>query len=272
MIELKQSLYRSERMFLTGDNPLLITCSDMTDWVCKHGRMSTSTLFNEIIGSRFAQLWSLKTPAISLIEVAVDHIPDIYLNTVQPAFFKKPCFGSLYIEYSQVIDNTLLPSFRNSAFKNKIANKLDFLKIALFDIWLSNEDRHHGNSNLLLDQTLPGEYYFTVFDHGAIFNSNTLHHDLYLISDNESIICSDVAQILFSHRNNLTQIVDNIVKDFYLYNTACEENLSSILTEIPLKWGLDISSLELLMRKNLFDSQWLIDCETHFRALIQANI
>jgi hypothetical protein len=259
-------------MFSTGDNPILVTCADMSDWVCKHGRMSSSILFSEVIGSTFAQLWDLKTPKISFVNVLHEHLPNEYLNVIQPPFFNKPCFGSLYINDSQVVDKTLLPSFRNSLFRKRVANKSDLLKIALFDIWLGNEDRHHGNSNLLLNQTIPNEYYFNVFDHGAIFNSNTLSYGLQLISDNESIICSDLAQILFKRGKTLTKIVDNIVKDFYLCTLKCESQLSNILNYIPIQWGLNIQNLESLIRDNLFAQQWKIDCENHFRALIQANI
>lgn len=272
MILRQNSLYRSERMFTTGDNPILVTCSDMSDWVCKHGRMSSSVLFSEVIGSTFAELWGLKTPQISFVDVFVEHLPNDYLNIVQPAFFNKPCFGSLYIEESQVVDKTLLPSFRNQTFRNKIVNKTDLLKIALFDIWLGNEDRHHGNSNLLLDQTLTNKYYFSVFDHGAIFNSNTLNHGVQLISDNESIICSDLAQALFRKGKTLTKNVDNIVKYFYLCTLECEAQLGNILNNIPVEWGLNVQNLDLLIRNNLFNQNWKNDCENHFRALIQANI
>lgn len=272
MILKQHSLYRSERMFTTGDNPILITCSDMSYWVCKHGRMSPSVLFSEVIGSTFANLWDLKTPQISFIKVLSEHLPNEHLNIVQPAFFNKPCFGSLFIEESQVVDKTLLPSFRNKVFRNKIVNKTDLLKIALFDIWLGNEDRNHGNSNLLLDQTLTNQYYFNVFDHGAIFNSNALIHGIQLISDNESIICSDLANILFRKGKTLTINVDNLVKYFYLCTLKCEGQLSTILSDIPVQWGLNMQNLELLIRNNLFTEKWKNDCENHFRALIQANL
>ena len=34
--------------------------------------------------------------------------------------------------------------------KRRFANKNDVLKIALFDYWISNEDRNHNNYNLML--------------------------------------------------------------------------------------------------------------------------
>lgn len=272
MIEVKETLFKSEHMFTTGDNPLLVTCTDFSDWVCKHGRLTASSLFNEMIGSNFARVWELMTPPICLINVANSHLPDAHLNIVQPAFFQKPCFGSFYLKNSQVVDNTLLPSFRKSSFRKKIANRSDLLKIGLFDIWLGNEDRHRGNSNLLLDQSESRHYYFNVFDHGAIFNSNALHYGLELITDDESIICTELAKILFSKIKNLTQIVDNIVEEFYLCIENCEQELGNILQDIPLQWGLNLVNLEELLRTNLFDPERNKTCENHFRALIQASI
>lgn len=271
MIVLKQSFFKSEHVFTTGDNPLLVTCDDLTDWVCKHGRMTTTTLFNEVLGSRLAELCNLRTPPISLVQISNDHLPSDN-NLIQPAFFNKPCFGSFFIKDSQVVDNTLLPSFRTASFRRKIANKQDFLKIALFDIWIGNEDRHRGNSNLLLDQSNAKEYYFNVFDHGAIFNTSTLNYGLQLITDDESLICTEFAKILFGKINNLSQIVDNIVEDFYLCVEICENNLNNILADIPKEWQLNIVNLEALLRDQLFNNEWYNNCENHFRALVQANI
>ena len=272
MIETRETLFNSEHVFTTGDNPLLVTCTDFTDWVCKHGRLDSSPLFNELVGSRFASLWNLRTPPICLINVNTAHLPVAHLNIVQPAFFKKPCFGSFYLENSQVVDNTLLPSFRKSSYRKKLGNRSDFLKIALFDIWLGNEDRHSGNSNLLLDLSNPKKYYINVFDQGAIFNSNALHYGLQLISDNESIICTDLAKILFGKFKKLSQIVDIIVEEFYICIANCERELRNILQDIPSEWGLNLVNLESLLRANLFSAERNQSCENHFRALIQANI
>lgn len=272
MIERRQTLFRSETMFETGDNPILVTCTDFSDWVCKHGRLQSRPLFHELMGSRFAQLWNLRTPPISLIEVSPDHLSQDYLNIVQPAFFRKPCFGSSYIVDGNILNDTWLPSFRKASFRKKLKNKNDLLKIGLFDLWLGNDDRHQGNMNLLLDQVRPKELYFTVFDHGAIFNTGTLSRGLVLLSEDETIISSQFSRLLFGRLNNLSQIVDNIVEDFYLCVDRCEDNLGDILNDIPDEWGLDIADLEALMREHLFNDEWFGSCETHFRTLIQTYL
>ncbi|NRD20591.1 hypothetical protein HNV08_11075 [Winogradskyella eckloniae] len=272
MIERKNSLFKSEHMYTTGDIPILVTCTDLTDWVCKHSRNSISPLVNEIIGSLFAINWNLRTPEIALITVDREHVPSKFAPQLQPIFFNKPCFGSSLLKEGQVIDKSLLASFKKTAFKRKILNKEDLLKIALFDIWIGNDDRHQGNSNLILDQSESGKYYFNVFDHGAIFNTSSLIHGIQLITEDESLITSELATILFGNVNNLTEIVDKIVQDFYLCVERCEQELSNILLSIPLEWNFNVVEFETLLRENIFNNDWCNSCVLHFRELIQTNL
>lgn len=272
MLDILKTLHQPDKIYSTGEVPILVTCEDFQTWVCKHGRLSTSHLFNELIASRFANIWEIRTPEICLINVSEEHLPIENANTLQPAFFRKPCFGSLYIESSKEIDSTLIPSFEDAIFRRKVKNKKDFLMIALFDIWLSNEDRNHNNSNLLLDFTNNEKYYFYVFDHNSIFNSNSLEHGLYQISENKSIINTDLAKILFKPGRNLTETVDRLIEKFYLCVKECEKNLKAILIEVPNEWNLNINQLELFLQQNLFTESWIEACENNFRTLIQTYI
>ena len=272
MLEILKTLHKPDKVYPTGEVPILVTCEDFQTWVCKHGRLSNSHLFNELVASRFADIWKIRTPRICLINVLEEHLPIENANILQPAFFKKPCFGSLYLESSKEIDATLVHSFEDITFRRKVKNKEDFLMIALFDIWLSNEDRNHNNSNLLLDFTNNEEYYFYAFDHNSIFNSNSLQNGLYQISEYESIINTDLAKILFRQGRNLTETVEKLVEKFYLCVKDCEDNLNVILNEVPNEWNLDIKQIELHLRQNLFKEGWIAECEKNFRTLIQTYI
>lgn len=267
MLQLLNTIHKPDKVYPTAGNPMLVTCDDLQYWICKHSR-DASKLINELLGSSFATIWDLNTPEISLINVKKDHIPP----NVQGINFDKPCFGSKYIQSSQEINDTILASFRDASFRRKIINKEDFLMIAFFDIWLSNEDRNHNNSNLLIDFTVQNEMYFTVFDHDAIFNSNALHRGVYQINDFESLINTELANILFSRGRNLVKVVDNLVKKFYLCTRECEDNLSDIISLVPVEWAVDKDTLEEQLRENLFTKEWLNSCEINFRTLIQENI
>ncbi len=267
MLQLLKTIHKPDKVYPTAGNPMLVTCDDLQYWICKHSR-DASKLVNELLGSCFATIWDLNTPEISLINVKKEHIP----QNVQGINFDKPCFGSKYIQSSQEINDTVLASFRNASFRSKINNRDDFLMIAFFDIWLSNEDRNHNNSNLLIDFTIQNEICFTVFDHDAIFNSNALHRGVYQINDFESLINTQLANILFKRGRNLVKVVDILVKKFYICAKECEDNLPDIISLIPLEWGVDKHSLENQLRDNLFTKEWLNSCEKNFRTLIQENI
>ena len=142
----------------------------------------------------------------------------------------------------------------------------------MFDIWLSNEDRNFNNSNLFIDFEKSDEIYFWVFDHGEIFNSNSIQHGTYTITEDESIIKTELANILFKKGQKLTETVDNLVENFYLCISECEKNLVQILNLIPAEWGIDINELEKNIRKELFTKEWLEECEQTFRSFIQINI
>lgn len=267
MLETLRTLHKPEKIYKTAGNPLLVLCNDYQNYVCKHSAHS-SKLINEIVGSFFARCWELRTPEICLINVQQDHIP----RHLQGINFKKPCFGSKYIASSTVINASTLPMFDDPVFKRKLANKEDFLMIALFDIWLSNEDRNHNNSNLMLDVTNPGKIYFTIFDHDSIFNSNSLHRGVFQINDFDSLIYSELANKLFSKSPALVNVVDNLVEKFYLCVQFCKENIDDLLNLIPSEWNIDRDYYKNQLLNSIFKTQWLEDCENNFRTIIQGNI
>ncbi len=267
MLKALKTIHKPDKIYPTAGNPMLVTCDDLQSWVCKHSRDS-SKLLNELLGSCFARKWNLNTPEICLIQVQADHIPP----GVQGIHFQKPCFGSKYIESSKEIDDSTLAMFEDPNFRKKISNKEDFLMIALFDIWLSNEDRNHNNSNLLIDFSLANEFYFTVFDHDAIFNTNNLHRGVYQINDFESLINTQLANILFTRGQNLVNVVNNLIKKFYICTRDCKDNIDDIIAFIPLEWGIDKEQLKEDLLENLFTEEWLNACETTFRTLVQMNI
>ena len=267
MLNKLNTLHKPDIVYPTGGNPLLVLCDDLQDWVCKHSRES-SKLVNELLGSSFAVHWNLHTPEISLITVKKEHIP----AHLQGVNFSKSCFGSKYIRKSKELDHPSIGMFKDYNFKRKIENKDDFLLICLFDIWLSNEDRNHNNTNLLLDFSDINKIRFTVFDHDSIFNSNNLGLGIYQINEFDSLLYSELGSILYKKKQSLVNAVDNIIKKFYICISACEENLRQIIDLIPDDWGVDRDYLERQLRNNLFAKEWLRECENNFRIFVQTNI
>ncbi|MVX34389.1 HipA family kinase [Myroides sp. LoEW2-1] len=95
--------------------------------------------------------------------------------------------------------------------------------ITLFDIWVANEDRNHNNYNLLLNTSKGSSFFFYTIDHETIFNSCFLERKLVEITENESIINTEIAKILFAKKKEINEIVDELIGNFYLGTGQCEE-------------------------------------------------
>lgn len=267
-----QTIEEIHKIFDTqGSSPLLVTCDDFNDWVCKYDRFP-QYLFNELIASKFAVIFDIKTPETAFIRVKEEHIPREKYPQLQLGWFEKICFGSLYLENSKEIDSTAVSMFEEKSMQNKIADKTDFLKIALFDIWIANEDRNHNNFNLLLYASPTRMNFFYAIDHVNIFNSSFLAYGAAEITEDESILKTDLAKILFGKTRNLTKIVDNLVENFYLCTKECENQLDEILNLVPESWNIDRDMIRTRIVENLFTEEWKQQCETNFRQFIQSFI
>lgn len=265
------TIEKAHHVFETkGSTPILVTCDDLNEYVCKFSS-SPGKLFNEYLGSEFCKLWEIPTPETCFIKVLQDHIYDIRSTQIQPRYFNNECFGSKYLPYAKDVEK-LFESFKNSnSDLNKIENKTDFLKIALFDIWVSNEDRNNNNFNLLLNPTLTGNNFYTI-DHSDIFNSNTLERGIYQISEEESILNADFAKVLYRKSSKLNSDVESLLEIVYICVLECRENLDSILSFVPLEWGINIEEKNTLLQERLFSDQWLEETIDNFKYILSTTL
>jgi hypothetical protein len=229
-------------------------------------------LFNELISAKFAEIWGIKTPDISLIQVKKEHVPQGKFPGIQPYLFNKDCFGSLHLDTSKEIDHSMIPLFKKKSFRDKLGKKNDFLKIALFDIWMANEDRNHNNFNLLVHSSPNKLNYFYAIDHVNVFNSSFLNYKIEAITQDDSIIKTDLAKILFAKNNELTQIVNNLIESFYLCSIECYNQIDKILDLVPESWGIDREEIKNKIIRNLFVEEWNQTCESKFREFTQSFI
>lgn len=271
-MKILHTIEKAHKMFSTsGSSPLLVTCDDFNDWVCKYDQFPKN-LFNELIASNFAGIFGIKTPEAALIKVRSEHISLDEMPNLQLNWFDKLCFGSRYLKNSKEIDRTTLSLFQDLSFQRKLENKNDFLKIALFDIWLANEDRHHNNTNLLLCSTPEKINLFYAIDHVCIFNSGSLQYGLFQLTEEDSILRSELAKVLFGKSRDLNLVVNNIVENFYLCTQECEEKLIEILQLVPESWELNITEISDAIRSQLFSDEWKQECIKTFRTYIQTYI
>lgn len=256
-----------------GSSPLLVTCDDFNDWVCKYDR-DPRNLFNELLAVKFAKTWELKTPDHAFIEVKKNHIPPNKFPRLEHHLFDKLCFGSKHIKNSKEIDSSTVSLFKESPFRRRLKNKDDFLKIALFDIWLCNEDRNHNNSNILLvsEEESNAFYFLYAIDHVEIFNSSHLNYGLSNLTEEDSILYSDFSTLLFRNKTKTNQIVDNLIEMFYLCVEECKNEFDEIVNLIPETWGINHEAIHEKISLNLFTEEWANSCVKNFRSIIQTQI
>ncbi len=241
----------------------------MNDYVCKYNRnpgTEATKLFHEYLAGCFGRLWGLGIPEFKIVHVDPLHI--IEHEYLQPAFFRTPCFGSRYNNRFSEIDafyGVRLPSIRK-----QFGHRDEFFKIALFDIWLANEDRNFNNYNLLID--IENQNRFIPIDHDAIFNTGNLKNGLELLSCNETLVSTDITSRLFSARELRDQkYIEGIKNEYYLCTSVCKQKLKLILSEVPKEWKIDISDYRNLLETNLFNDRWIDRCFKHLTELIQVQ-
>ena len=248
-----------------GSKPIVVLCNDLNFYVGKYGK--PYDLFNEYIGASFARIWKIPVPDSALLHIKSDHVPVMLPRKL----FSIPCYGAFYLEYAQDVHDFFVTWKNNPYELSKIINQDDLLKIGLFDIWLSNEDRNHNNTNLLIQPLLEG-YQFVAIDHVNLFNSNCLENGISQLNEFESIINTDFIKMFFKRGQRLSEITEGLVEKFYIYTRKCLKELPKILQQVPAAWGIDLVNKENLMKNQLGNNAWLEETVHSFRLILEQQL
>lgn len=253
-----------------GSQPVRVMCDDLEEYVCKYNRShgkSADRLFREYMGACFLKEWNLLVPDFVFVEINEEHIGDN--NELNPSFFTTTCFGSKFSRNFKEVDKFLSNIEVND--RKSFPNRFDYLKIALLDVWMSNDDRNYNNFNLLID--IENSNSFVPIDHENIFNTGNLNRGLYLISESDSIICTPVTRSLFAKRELHDSIKLNQIKeDYYLCIENCRDNLNNILEQTPHDWLVNIDLEKEMMLNELFNSDWIEQVYSEFLFFIQSTL
>lgn len=249
-----------------GSKPLRVLCSDFNYYICKYfkGVGPAYSLFNEFIASKFLFISGIAAPEFSLVNVSTHHTA---VTNLPYSYFDIPCFGSKKLDNVQEADSFLAElAFSSAEYDNA---RISFLDIALFDIWLSNEDRTQNNYNLLFDYV---NNIFVPIDHVQIFSGNNLDKEPVLITFDESIINSMLFAKIFSRilQTNIQNLRSDTTTKFQLNCHKCHENLPGILQDLTPEWRLDKEYLAARM-SYLFTDEWISGCINTFNEFLQIS-
>lgn len=254
------SIKKIEKTYNTGEEPVLVACDDHNSYICKYSRYSGSAnkLVCELMGSVFAKCWMLNTPEIAIVKVEQGHVP----YNMSGSFFSKPVLGSLQQPSVVDITSTTIPLITPS---EKLCRQL--MQIALFDLWLSNEDRNANNANLMYDMVNDN---IIAIDFGCCFNTATFDYSLSLLTESESIICSDLFLRVAGNTSHerIRQMADELLNiDFPSFLHDC--NIASVVVQrdddankeldcdfIPSAWDINRTRLANKVDE-LFSKSWV---------------
>ena len=257
MIPPVHSIKIVERQYSTGEEPLLVLCSDMCEYVCKYARTNGAAykLVSELIGSRLAQSWGLVTPSTSFVTILSRH----WYRAGQNGTL---AFGSRrmdkVIDINQATIGRIVPSRRTL---------YDLLNIALFDFWVANEDRNANNANIMYDI---GKNMLVSIDYGCIFNTAMYDFPMSQLTSTDTILASS----LFSHlkKSYDVDVIANEITGQFRDNLArCKETSKSIVKDIPVQWKVP-EDLVVSKLSQLFDGVWCESVVDNFNECLGENI
>ena len=255
--------------FDTGQKPVLVQCSDIEDYVCKHsfGHTPSKILFIEWLAYHFLKKLEVYVPELALVNIQDHHT--LTTQTCQPLFFKNTtCFATKFIEYAE---ETNLINLHSDDFK-RVANKIDLFRIAFVDLWMANEDRNHNNFNML-HHIVDGKTFVVPIDHGSCLN--TLGFDkerpLYQLEYNDSIIATDLfLKVSKGYVKNMKEVSD-LIEKVYICVLENEQYYDEIVKNIPDDWKIPADYI-LSLKQNLFDENWLNETKTNFLSYCKTSL
>lgn len=246
-IDYLHSIKRIRKIYRTGEEPVEVLCSDLNTYVCKYMRSSSGSykLSCELIGGLIARLIGIVTPNIAFIQIRPEDWH--HAGTIN---FSAPAIGSQFLS-----ETTDITSITYNILKQNETEVIDLLKIALFDLWIGNEDRNYNNANLIYDIK---NQRIVAIDHGCIFNTATFDYELTLLTSNESILNSDLASYLFQGYNieKIQKLKNEVIDAFHRSLIYYPNQIGKILSLIPDAWNI---SLERIQQKllELKDEEWI---------------
>ena len=246
----------------TGDEPVLVLCSDKRQYICKYMRSSATIAYKlacEYIGAKLAAIWKINTPPVALVNILPAHWETVNVTHSLSA----PAIGFQKLE--NVIDIT--PTFTQIAANKKTLMQL--LKIALFDFWITNEDRTYNNANLLYD--LENEDLVSI-DYGGIFNNVSFDYSSEQLTETDSILCADLsAHLLASVTIKDIESALPILQTEYLRSVnTTRKQINSISHEMPKEWALPTNKIVGKLTE-LVEYQWVEDTWNNFIECLKSN-
>jgi len=240
----------------TGHSPLEVLADDYNIYFIKSAQDQKPSyrLISEFLCHYFLKCWHIPTPAIAEVTLDSKLITDGFSDKHKKHFYNRSCFGSQSIKDSIDLNEFFNP--RSKPDFKKFYNPEILFKIALFDIWVENDDRKPTNNNILL-QPVNGRFNIIAIDHAYTFN--TMNYDdlnpiFVSLSFNDTILLSPLGQSVKKRLKKDAQWLADVKENFYLCVKLCEQNFIDISASVPQHLGFDLR-LQTKLHSFLFNEK-----------------
>jgi hypothetical protein len=253
-------LYSAERitqLIDTGRTPVKVFANDLYDYIAKGALIATRRLLVvEWFGSELAYRFGLAVPHYEAITILPEHRPNPELNARVNVDWSQPFFGSRFEKKAEILDNQKAKGLLKAFHKDEAVER-DVCEIALFDLFLSMDDRHEANMNLLVKKT-DGRGRLHPIDFESAFQTGAaLEHELSLQTEQDMVLRSTFfRQVIKSTRDfdDLRNSSLEKLSDFVGYQRAC---VDEILATCPEEWMTNPDIWRSFFFDQLLSDKWL---------------
>lgn len=229
-METKKVISIVKQIPTSGHSPHRVIADDYDEYILKipNNAADVISIQKEVICSALLKVWELETPTACFLTL-VQGLREEINKTVHGNFF----FGSNFI--NNAIDTNHLFRLEKKVNRKLVSNLNDLLKIALFDIWVANDDRKPTNNNLLFCPS-GSNYQINAIDHAynfATIKFSQLNNNDSYFSINDSILYTPIGKQAIKEAKVTTELINHFREIFYICLGNSEKRLDEILALFP---------------------------------------
>jgi hypothetical protein len=229
-----------------GHSPMHFICSDGEAYYVKYrsgkslDKNEINCLVFEMICTRLLRRLQIPVPDQALVTINENSYAPGQLTT-NKKYIKSGiiAWGSKEIPQTDLVKE--IEQVANKKGFNKFKNPDDLIRIAIFDLWVDNADRHSGNYNLLTKME-DGKLKIITIDHAFtfgglkgmnIFNASTLPDSYKKLSESQYFR----SMIKYFNKNERLDIANQFLS--LLEELDIENLIDEVFTQIPAQWGIN---------------------------------
>ncbi len=237
-----------------GHSPMKFICSNGSMYYVKYrsgksfDKKEINCLVFEMVCTKLLMALYVPTPEQALVTIT----PDSYYKhqliankrTLRDGII---AWGSKEIEQSDLVKGIELV-LKQKEF-NRYSNPSDLIKIAIFDLWTDNVDRHSENYNLLVEVE-DKKLKIIAIDHAFTFgglNGMNIFNEKTQPNSYKKLIKSHFFRSIVKFMSQKDRI--EIVNEFLtlILNLNVEEVVNEVFDEIPVTWGVESNLRERII-------------------------